>query len=247
MGLQAWDFRAGSGRAPRTRHRSERRQSRQRGPTAWKQPPEAHPGTRRQVTRSFQSVSRRGSILRETPLGTKDWWPVPFPCRLAQGKYRATGRNRGSANTRHLICLHPAPPTLCCRRTARPGRACLSPSRRAPPPPPTRTNSCRHRGSPSGSRVRPWFQQQQVPSHKLTRAHLVKTQHSQARDQTLPTTGKPSLCRRWRRTKWPGHGRAHPGHAPRSGRPWGTGDTAWQGTVAPLLQKAIPLKKRRQS
>lgn len=130
----------GSGRAPRTRPRSERRQSRQptdtrRGNSRLKNTP-AHG---RRVTRPFQSGSRRGSIHRETPLGTKELVANAFPCPLAQRKYRATGRNQGSANTRHLICLHQAPPTPCCRRSAHHGRACLSPSRRAASPRPAPT------------------------------------------------------------------------------------------------------------
>lgn len=144
----------GSGRAPRTRHRSERRQS-------------SHPRTHSMETATWSTPRHTAGRLlacfrvcpgkaafSERPLwGQRNRWPVPFPCRLAQGKYRATGRNRQAEPLRTMA---------------------------------------------------------------------------------------------WR-IKWPGHGRAHPGHTPRSGRPWGTEDTAWQGTVVPLLQKAIPLENRRKS
>ena len=94
--------------------------------------------------------------------------------------------------------LTPSPAPLHSRGTTTATYARPTPSTASSQPQKSGPNSCPHHIFQPRSFARPgfWWWWQQVSSHKQTRAHPLKSCHIQARDQTLPTTGKESLCTR---------------------------------------------------
>ena len=121
-------------------------------------------------------------------------WSGPSLSSVPQQKHRATHGKQSSTYTGCLSCTYQVP--LTCGLVELPSQL-ASVSLCGPLTQKTSTNLCPHHASQSESSAGPqlWSKCYQVSFHKQTRAHLVKTHHIQARDQTLPTAVKESLCR----------------------------------------------------
>ena len=111
---------------------------------------------------------------------------MPLPSPTPQHNHRTTCGNQCSTNTNDLTCLNQDLPP------ARRALAELSLSEAELLSQKTEANA--HVASPDvGVCGVSWQWWQEVSFHNQTRAHLFKTHHIQARDQTLPTTGKEPL------------------------------------------------------
>ena len=180
-------------------------------------------GTQWEIIHSSWSISQRYS-WRDPSENNRMPSAISVP-PPPHHKHRATCGNNCSAETHYLVCLHQAP-LPCSSGTTPLSHTCLSPRAARPPPQKISPKPCSYHISQHASFMAPWSRQQwpQVSLHKQTRAHPVKTHHIQARDQTLPTTGKDGLWR-WLvwRINWPeSNSRTqveHTGETSRSFRP----------------------------